>query len=171
MKRRCLALCLIAACALAFGCASKGGLRVHTPLTLETTEGKSVEVNVQSKVEDSAQETAQFESAIIARLKKSGAFGPVFTTAGAGEGTPDLKLQVTITELKKVGSGARVMMGALGGRGRLLADVNLVDGASGESLGQAVAEGKSSGGTVFAGTTSQAIDLAADQVAKFVTAK
>lgn len=60
------------------------------------------------------------------------------------------------------------MFGALAGQARLVADVNVLDARTKETLGQMRAEGKSSGGHVFAGTTSEALDQLASQIADYL---
>lgn len=60
------------------------------------------------------------------------------------------------------------MLGGLAGRGSITVNADLVDGKTGKKLGSFTSEGKTSGGTVFSGTTEQALRRAAEQVVGFV---
>ena len=77
-------------------------------------------------------------------------------------------LKGRITYMKRLTKTARIMLGAMAGRAGVAVHVQLEDGLSGESLGEADIEGKSSGGTIFAGGTEQAFEEAANQIAEFV---
>jgi hypothetical protein len=77
-----------------------------------------------------------------------------------------VQLNATITELSRVGSGTRLLLGALAGQASVKVDVELKD-TTGKILGKFTASGKSSGGTIFAGTTDQALEEAAKEIVGF----
>jgi hypothetical protein len=80
----------------------------------------------------------------------------------------DLRLRARITELNKVGTTSRLLLGGLAGRGKVVVVSELLDTRSGQNIGSFNAEGQSSGGSAFAGTTEQAIERAAEQIVEFV---
>jgi len=74
-----------------------------------------------------------------------------------------IKVTADITEIKKVSDNARSWTGALAGQARILVHVTISDLSSGNQIEVFEAEGKS-GKSAFAGTTNEAIQLAADQI-------
>ena len=99
---------------------------------------------------------------MVDQLTKKAVFRAVVDKTGA-----DYLVRVKITSLKDVGSTERLMLGALAGRASISADVEVYD-RTGAFIGGMTAEGKSSGGTIFAGTTKEAIELAAGQIANYL---
>jgi hypothetical protein len=61
------------------------------------------------------------------------------------------------------------MWGAFAGQANSQATVELLEQPGGKLLGIGEIEGKSSGGSVIAGTTLEAVDRVADQVVRLVT--
>jgi hypothetical protein len=76
----------------------------------------------------------------------------------------DVTLTVTIVELTKVSQPMRVLFGAMMGQASIETDVVLTD-AAGTVLTQFHVKGKSSGGSIFAGTTDEAFEEAANEIA------
>ncbi len=150
------------------GCASTGSLHVITPTTVKLADYKTLLFHASSQVPESGEEVIQLESITIAKLRENGLFDKVVAGSASPDAPADLQLNAKIVELKKVGAGARVMLGALAGRAGIVVDVELIDMKAGKIIGAFKAEGKSSGGTVFAGTTSQAIERAAEQIVEFL---
>jgi hypothetical protein len=150
-------------------CASTGALSPTTPLTSRLSTYRTIVFEVSSQVPESAQETIQLESMTVARLREKGIFEKVIAGSAASPDTPaDLRLRTRITELNKVGSGARAVLGAFAGQGKIVVAGELIDVKAAQNIGAFTAEGKSSGGTVFAGTTEQAIERAVEQIVEFV---
>lgn len=147
-------------------CASSGQTLNVTPPSSKLTDYKNVVVHVTSSVPDSTREALQLESMIVSTLRANGVFGNVAGSSAGGTG--DLTVDANISDLRRVGSGKRVLLGALAGRGNMVVDVKLVDTASGNAIGSFTSKGTSSGGTVFAGTTDQAIELAARQIVDYI---
>ena len=102
------------------------------------------------------------------RLRTKGLFERVLPRVASGDEKHDLIVLVTIKQLRRVSHQARMMVGAFAGRGKMVADIQLRDASSEAVIGQATAVGKTSGGTVFAGTTSQAVSMIADEVVKLL---
>lgn len=148
------------------GCASSGQtLNAQAPTT-KLSAYKSVVVNVTSSVPDTSRETLQLESMIVSTLNTAKTFPAV--SGGSAGGTGELRVNAVITDLRRVSSGARVMLGAFAGRGNMTVDVKLVDTRDGKTVGSFTSQGTSSGGTVFSGTTDQAVELAARQIVEFL---
>lgn len=159
-------LLAVAGLLLLGGCASSGQTLKASPPKTKLSEFKSVVINVTSSVPDSSRESFQLESMIVSTLTSQKLF-PAVTGKSAG-GNGDLRVDANISDLRRVSSGARVMLGALAGRGNMTVDVKLVDARSGETIGSFTSQGTSSGGTVFSGTTDQAVELAARQIVEFI---
>ena len=64
----------------------------------------------------------------------------------------------------------RAMLGAFAGQSRMLVNVALIEQKSGDGIAKFMVEGKSSGGTIFTGTTEQTIGRATEQIVEFVQA-
>lgn len=166
------ALYLIALAVLA-GCVSTGKLELAKPAergSLTQYKVLMVEVTDQtgSAGQASGQAAVQLENAIITQLRDGKSFEKVYSKEALGDNFADLLLHVTITSVRRVGSAARWGFGALAGRGKVFVNMDLTDPKSGDQLSEATAVGKTSGGTVFAGTTPQATKRVAEQVVKFV---
>lgn len=148
-------------------CAASGTTQnlLVEPMVLADTS--SVTIEVSTNVEDTEDLVPDLQNAIRTALLERGTFGQI-----NGVGTPSsVVLKVEIIEANKVGGTSRILLGALAGRAKLRVKTEVFDGASGELIGAMVAEGKSSGGTVFAGTTSQAISRVAEQIGNWLTAR
>jgi hypothetical protein len=100
---------------------------------------------------------------IITGLRETQVFGSVSgdkADAGSGGG---IKVYADIKEIKKVSRSARVWVGALAGRARILVQVTVSDLNSGNQIQTFEVEGIS-GGSARAGTTDEAIQRAAQRV-------
>ncbi|NKB24006.1 MAG: DUF4410 domain-containing protein [Kiritimatiellae bacterium] len=150
------------------GCASTGTILLHDSVTVKLSNFKNMMLDVTSQVSDSGQGVVQLESEIISRLRTKGLFERVFSRAAGDDAPHDLTVLVTIKEIRKVSPGARVTLGAFAGQGKMIVNIQLLDASSGSVVAQATAEGKTSGGTVFAGTTPQAVSKIADEVVKLI---
>ena len=148
-------------------CASSGQTLNATPPSTKLGNYKRIVVNVTSSVEEASTETVQIENMIISSLRNMNAFQSV-TSASSGSTDGDLRLNANISDMRKVSGGKRAVLGAFAGRGNLVVDVKLVDARTSNQVGAFTAQGTTSGGTVFAGTTEQAIELAVKQIADYV---
>ena len=150
------------------GCASKGAVTATTPMILKLSTYKTMLFNTSSQVSGSSEEMVQLESMTIAKLREKGLFDKVISGSSSPDAQADLRLDAKIIQLKRVSSGARVMVGAMAGRAGIDVEVELFDLKESKSIGTFVAQGRSSGGTVFAGTTPQAVERAAEQIVEFI---
>jgi len=163
---KCRGLLFLVGLALLCGCASSGQTLKSVPPKTKLSTFQSVVVKVTSSVPDSSRETLQLESMIVSTLMSQKAFAAISGLSAGGNG--DLRVDANISDLRRVSSGARVMLGAFAGRGNMTVDVKLVDTRSGDTVGSFTSQGTSSGGTVFSGTTDQAVELAARQIVEYI---
>ena len=150
------------------GCASKGTLQVQDSPSVKLSSYEGISVRVTSDVSGAETEIALLESFIIAQLRSSTIFDKVYSAVAGSTRASDLRLSATITQLRRVSAGERMMVGAFAGRGKVVVRIELHDDKTGKVIGRATAEGITSGGTAFAGTTPQAIERVAEQVVKFI---
>lgn len=150
------------------GCASTGALHTITPPTVKLANYKTILVSVSSQVPEATQEVIQLESMIITKLLEKGLFEKVVAGSASPDASTNLRLNAKIVELKKVGARLRAIFGAFAGRAGIVVNVKLIELETGNTIGAFKSEGKSSGGTVFAGTTPQAIQRAVEQIIAFV---
>lgn len=144
------------------GCASTSSVTSIIDPTVSLSDFKTLSVNVQTKVEDSEKEVQAFKAILISELKKKNKWEVV-------DGSPQnqLELSATITNLNKVGGASRILLGALAGQASVDVSVVLKD-TKGNVVSQFSVNGKSSGGTIFAGGTEQALEKAAEQIVAFL---
>jgi len=148
------------------GCASNGALHLLQPLEVNLTGYESMVVSISSNFPGN--EKSQLESLIISKLRAKQLFEKVYSGEAAPNTDKALQMKGVIIEIKKVDAGSRMMLGALAGQARVLVNVSLIDLTANKIIGEFNAEGKSSGGSIFAGTTSQALDQAADQIVNLI---
>jgi len=145
-----------------YGCASTSSVNSTVAPTAAFDSFKTLSINVQTKVEDSEKEAQTFKEILAAEIKKKNKWEVI-------DANPQCQIEIsaTITNINKVGGAARIILGALAGRASVDVDV-IVKDAKGKVISQFAVSGKSSGGTIFAGTTNQALEKAAEQIAAFM---
>lgn len=153
------------------GCASGGSTHFSQALDSSLSGYNTVVVAVKSNVANTDALVMQIEGAILAALKNQGKFSKVSSSIIVNATDMVLKITVTITEVRDVNTFDRVMLGALAGQGKMYADVELAESPSGKILAKGLIEGKTSGGSIFAGTTPEAADRVAEEVVKLVSLK
>ncbi|MDB6123162.1 MAG: hypothetical protein JWQ71_2155 [Pedosphaera sp.] len=157
---------------LATGCASSGRSAMRQPLSVKLSQFKSAAIEVKSALPHDPEKLDEFkvqlESRIVAKLRQQKAFGKTFAMASS-DLPAELNIVVIITKVREVDNFNRVMFGAFAGQANTTATVELREQATGKLLGSGEIEGKSSGGTVFAGTTPEAIERVADEVVRLIT--
>jgi hypothetical protein len=148
------------------GCASPSGtVRNASPvLTGRLVSLDHIFVESSSSPAGLAAEKNLLNDSIITNLKETELFETVGgnrADAAAGNG---IKVSADIREIKKVSDNAREWAGALAGQARIIVHVTVSDLKSGSQIESFDVEGKS-GKSAFAGTTEEAIERAAEQVA------
>lgn len=148
------------------GCASSGIIRSSTPMTESLSNYKAVMVKASSELSDSSEEVGQLEKLVIDKLREQNKFEVI--TQSSSSGGSELQLNLKLVQLVKVSTSRRLMLGA--GAGRALASIigELIDAKTGKSVGKFEIEGQSSEGSIFAGTTSQAIERASEQIIEHI---
>jgi len=151
------------------GCAAPSGtVRNASPvLTGQPVSLDHIFVESSSALAGLAAEINLLNDSIVTNLKET----ELFTTVGgkkadaiSGNG---IKVAADIRQIKKVSDNAREWAGALAGQARIVVQVTVSDLKSGGQIESFEVEGKS-GKSAFAGTTEEAIERAAEQVAEEV---
>jgi hypothetical protein len=146
------------------GCASSGVTRNATPLSASKPVSLDfVLVETSSSRGDLENEKRLFNNLVITGLKEAGFFGSVSGNKADVNPGSGIKISAEIEEIQKVSDNARLWMGALAGRARIVVQVSVTDLNSGNQIETFEAEGKS-GKSAAAGTTDEAIERAAEQV-------
>ncbi len=150
------------------GACASGNVSTKVAPTAKLSNYKTVLFNTSSQVPDSSEVVVQLEKMTVSKLNEKRFFEKIIVGSSSPDTQADLRINAKIVALKKVSKGARIMVGAAAGRSGLDVEVELIDLKDNKILGSFVAQGRSSGGTVFAGTTSQAIELAVQQIIEFI---
>jgi uncharacterized protein DUF4410 len=166
---------LLASCSilllLVTGCASTGKSTMRQPFSVKLGQFKSATVEVKSEVPTAPERMDEFmvqlESRIIAKLRARKAFEKIYPHS-ASDSQSDLQILLIITRVRNVDNMDRLMWGAIAGQAKTQATVEVWEHATGNLLGAGDIEGKSSGGSVFAGTTPEAVDRVADEVVRLI---
>jgi len=162
MKKLSLFLILIISASVT-GCSAGGSIKqiVEPSIPLKSFNYMQIKVKLAyPDVVENNKERAMLQKLILEKIR---AADPL-KISDKGK----LKLDVTITEIKKVNQTERVLLGALAGKARIKAVVNVSASDSGKMINQFEVEGTSSGGSIFAGTTEQAVDMTAEFIVKAI---
>jgi len=153
------------------GCASSGTSIVREPMNVKLGQYKSVTVEVSSAMEKPPEKLSEFmaqlESRIIAKLRDNKTFEKIYPAA-ATDSPSELRLLLRITGVRDIDNFNRVMWGAFAGQANTRARFEVREKQTDKLLGAVDIEGKSSGGSVFAGTTPESVDRVADEVVRAV---
>ncbi len=127
----------------------------------------TVSVIVETIIPASEKEIEAIEQKLIEKLKEANIFSKVLMK----NQNSDLIIKIQIEELVKVSKSDRFWLGAMAGRAKVSGKVTLIENFSGKVLGSFDVEAISSGGTIFAGTTEQAIDNFVEKVTDFILSR
>lgn len=162
-------LVLVAASSLLSSCSS-GGTSLQVAAAAPVSAHGTATVMVKAANPDWAKIAASVEREIADRLREKSTFASV-TRSGESIGRqPDTVIRITLTDVRDVSEGARNVIGAFAGRGRVIGDLEILGGPDGPVVARATVAGKTSWGTHGAGTTEQAIGIFADQAVTFIAA-
>jgi len=147
------------------GCASSGAVtNISAPSTGLPISRDNAIVETSSALADVEPQKSLLNALIISGLQQTQRFGRVSgNQVGIGP-TSGIKVIADIKEVNAVSDVARVMVGAFAGQARILVQVTITDLKSGNQIETFEAEGKSSAGSAFAGTTDQAVQRVAEQI-------
>lgn len=163
-----LILLLVFTLILISGCASTGSMHTTMKPQAEISSYKTIIVYVTSNVPDSGQEIIQLQNMTVSKLRDIGLFEKVMAGSTSSDMPMDLELRSKIIKIKKGSSGSRILLGVLAGQAGIVVNAELIDLKDNKIIGKFSVEGKSSGGTIFAGNTSQAVERSAEQLALYV---
>ena len=110
----------------------------------------------------------QLENRIMADLRIQNVFQKVYSHAADPENDAQLGIRVTVASVRDVDNTDRLMWGAFAGQANTKALLEVREKATDKLLGSAQVEGISSGGSVMAGTTGEAVDRVADEVVMII---
>lgn len=145
---------------LSFGCASSSINKATTPtVSLDTFQSLSINIDG-NKAAASENEINVFKTTLLSKLQEFGRW----KTLENGE----LKVMISITDLKRVSDNDRRMLGALAGAASASADVTLSDN-KGTTISRFSVEGSSSSHSIFSGGTDQALEKAAEQIGEHIS--
>lgn len=147
-------------------CASKGVMINITPSEVKLSSYKSLWMSVSSEAANE-DEMRMLADEVVRKLKSTTMFEQI---SGPGDSAAplDLHLHLNIVDIKRVSMQDRAFAGAIPGKAKLLVDGELIDTATQQKIGNFRVEGKSSGGSVFAGDTGQAIVRVSEMIVAYI---
>jgi len=147
------------------GCASPSGVvKNDSPVLIsKLISMDSIFVESTSSLGDLDTEKHLLGDLIVSGLREKQYFTNVSGNKEDVKSGSGIKVTADIKEINKVSDNARLWTGALAGQARILVQVTVSDLNSGNQIEAFEAEGKS-GKSAFAGTTDEAIQLAAGQI-------
>jgi hypothetical protein len=147
------------------GCASPSGVvKNDSPvLTNKLVSVDFIFVESTSSLGDLESEKHLLGDLIVSGLREKQWFPNVSGNIADGNSGGGIKVAADIKEIHKVSDNARAWTGALAGQARILVHVTVSDLSSGNQIEAFDVEGKA-GKSAFAGTTYEAIQLAAGQI-------
>ncbi|GLI52889.1 DUF4410 domain-containing protein [Thermodesulfovibrio yellowstonii] len=158
--KKSFSLIIILSLFLIVGCAGQTTIKPEAEFKIKNI--KTASVKVKTLLADCKEEIEKIEKTLIEKLKEANMFDAIHENTQ----NTDLIIEIDIEELAKVTKSDRFWYGAMAGRAKVGGKVKLIEGFSGKVLGSFYVESLSSGGTVFAGTTQQAIDDFVNEVVK-----
>lgn len=144
-------------------CAASGSVQKLSASAPAVDSAASGAVEVSTALPDKADSAEALKRAIVAQLVTKKVFKNVSDLSSA-----DYVLRVNVTEVNEVSQTGRILFGALAGQASIGAQVDIYDKRQGAVISTLAAKGTSSGGHAFAGTTQDAIDLTAAQIADYL---
>ncbi len=147
------------------GCTTSSGLVTSRPvMTSKPVSLDSIVVTTTSSLADLAAEKTYLNDQIISDLKETELFINVGANEAGTNSGDGIRVAVEIKAITKVTDDSRQWFGALAGQARIAVQVTVTDLSSGHPIEVFGAEGRS-GASARAGTTNEAIQRAAEQVA------
>ncbi len=146
------------------GCAPQTRVQMESSFTLRPE--KAITVAVESKNLEYIKEAQKIEVLLLEKLKSTN----VFSDIRKDKKNSDFLIKVIITEVVRVSSSDRFLYGAMAGRAKIAGNVFIENPISGEIIGKFYLESISSGGTVFAETTDDAIERFTTQIVDTILA-
>jgi hypothetical protein len=117
--------------------------------------------------EDITLQLLKLERLVINNVQKLNYFSEIQLGEEDPHGQGALIVRALVIKIRKVSESARFWGGIFAGRASIKADVEFVDAETGATLGTYTVVGKS-GGVGYSGGTDDALEEAADQIAKII---
>jgi len=170
-KRRLLLLTVVIVMGFCLmSCAASNESIVKTPIATSLSIYKNIMVSVThataNPIDD--EERDMLVKEICKGLELTGKFQQVNFSDPSGQKIGELLVEAEVIKINRVSRAARVLVGGMAGQASLELQIKLVDQKENKVIGETSVTGKSSGGTIFAGTTEDAIKEAAKGVVAFV---
>jgi hypothetical protein len=157
--------------ALLTGCASSGKYTMYQPVSTKLSQYKNVTIQVESAVQPEPEHMdeylKQLGDSIAVKLRDRKLFAQINSTSDTNADAA-LRIHVFITKVHDVDVGRRISWGVMAGSAVTEANVKLVEEPVDKVIGTGEVTGQSSNGTIFSGTTPQAVEQMADAVVKLV---
>lgn len=173
-KRRLLLTVVIVMGFCLMSCAASNESVITTPIAIKLSQYKDIMVSVTGSITDSMADPISDEEKdllvyeILKGLELTGKFQQVKVSDPSGQIICELFVKAEVIKINRVSRVARIMGGGLAGQASVELKVKLVDYKDNKLIGETNVTGKSSGGTIFAGTTEEAIKEGAKGVVAFV---
>jgi len=149
-----------------WGCAATASLEATHPLSIPLA-GHPVAMLEVHGADPKYDETVRIvEAKLAAHLLQEKIFRSVVTDPEPTV-TPSISIDVEVVDDHEVSGTERVLFGTFAGQGAVTLNVEITEPPGGEGICSLRVSGKSSGGTAFSGTTSQAIDQAVDKLVSY----
>ena len=146
---RSVRMILVVPVLLLFGCAARSSISLTAPIQVNLDGYSTVVVSVDSAGQDdvSQEEIDSLTSMVVSTIRTSARFlnvRPALVRTGAEESTADtLRMNVTITELRRVSDRARRIGGVFAGRARVELDVTVIDSQTNDLVAEQSVVGES----------------------------
>jgi hypothetical protein len=163
ITKKTILILLAASLIFGVGCSAGGTINHTLRSTVPLETFKTLQVNVDSKVADSEKDKTTMLILLTQKLKESGKWD----VKESGQ----LRVDVVITDMRRVSQTARVLLGAFAGKAKTTAEVTVSKLPSGEKVSSFTVEGESSGGSVFAGGTDESVLMAATKIVEAMNQK
>ena len=144
-------------------CAASGEIRVANPMSVNMRGYQLVGLMVQAANPADEAEARMLGDWLMQQLPPAGI--RLVDHRLRPDVPADVGIAIAVLQVRRVTQTERILVGGLAGRAGLVTHVRVVEIATRRVLGEATIEGKSSGGTVFAGTTEQAVREAGSAIA------
>ena len=161
-------ICFCVAMLFGVGCASSSKVMkssMKEPVRL--SDYRELKVQVSSKRDYEQEHLAKLQELITHKQKAERAKRRA--PASAQTQKEGLYLKVNVTKLSTVTKFSRIMFGAFAGRAEVIADVYVYEKGKNRPIGHFQVNGKSSGGSVAAGGTDEAIQKTAEAIVTYLT--
>jgi hypothetical protein len=153
------------------GCASAGMVQNAGPITASKPFALDfILVETTSSLGGLDAEKSKLNDLIVSGLRERQLFKGVSGNKADAGSDSGIKIDADIKAIKQISKNRRSWLGALAGHARILVQVTISDLNAGNQMETFEVEGQSTGGSDLAGTTDEAMEVAAGEVVAQVVA-